>query len=193
MPNWCNNKLTIYGTEHALTSFMTAAATPESKFSMGVFFPLPEELANTSSPNRAPVEEQERLKEKYGAADWYDWALANWGCKWDFSVESMSEDLEEGEVEFDFDTAWGPPDKFMERLAAEFPSLTFVHMYAESGMGFGGMVTYKNGDVQSASMTDASEDTSMLSEWHAHMMGEDWNDTEQEADEDEDETNEGGE
>ena len=194
MPNWCNNILIIHGTEHALTSFMTAARTEDSRFSMGVFFPMPEELRGTSSPNRAPDGEKQALIEKYGAADWYDWAIANWGTKWDFTAEHVSEDIEDGEVEIEFETAWGPPEKFLEKLAAKFPNLSFVHRYAESGMGFGGDVTYRNGEAVTAHYAGNSEDAAMLSEWHALAMGSDWEDVVQDADDaDESNNNEGGE
>jgi len=198
MPNWCNNKLVIYGSEHALTSFMSAAKNEETKFSMGVFFPMPDEIRNTNSPSRATEEEKQDLINRYGAEDWYGWAINNWGTKWDFSAESVSEEYQDGEVEIDFETAWGPPDKFMEKLAAKFPNLAFVHMYAESGMGFGGQIFYRNGEIANAHSADTSQDTAMLSEWHALMVGEDWDDVEKDVDEDEDESgnnnsNEGGE
>ena len=42
----------------------------------------------------------ENLVKKYGADNWYDWSLNNWGCKWD----ANSERVEDGDYEFRFET-----------------------------------------------------------------------------------------
>jgi hypothetical protein len=46
------------------------------------FIPIPEELKNTTSPNRVNAKE---MIEKYGHADWYSFQVEKWGTKWDIA------------------------------------------------------------------------------------------------------------
>lgn len=54
----------------------------------------------------------ENLVKKYGADNWYDWSLNNWGCKWD----ANSERVEDGDYEFRFETPWGEPEDLLKSL-----------------------------------------------------------------------------
>ncbi len=53
--------------------------------------------------------------EKYGVANWYDWANKNWGTKWNACDSTYS--LDGDEVFIEFDTAWGPPTEWLNKLA----------------------------------------------------------------------------
>ena len=75
---------------------------------------------------------------------WYGWNLNHWGCKWDASdlnVESSSDE----DVLYTFNTPWSPPT-VISALAELYPSAGIVHEYLEE-QGWGGVVTYKNGEV----------------------------------------------
>ena len=54
------------------------------------------------------------LMKKYGTDNWYDWAIRNWGCKWD---ATMSDSIEDGDYEFRFETPWSIPEEFIKTFA----------------------------------------------------------------------------
>jgi hypothetical protein len=37
-------------------------------------------------------------------------------------------------VEYEFSTAWSPPEQFLEKVAVQWPALQFVLEYEEPGM-----------------------------------------------------------
>jgi len=73
--------------------------------------------------------------------DWYHWAIENWGVKWDFDAIADSHD--DDFLYYVFETAWGPPTKFIKKAALLYPDLYFVLKYDEPGMGFMGCCTAK--------------------------------------------------
>jgi len=78
---------------------------------------------------------------KYGAKNWYDWKVKNWGTKWNAGDDV---DIGEGDgiLEYTFDTAWSPPNPIAEALSFRFPDCIFILSYKEEGMGFAGSDTY---------------------------------------------------
>jgi hypothetical protein len=71
-----------------------------------------------------------------------------WGVKWGASDAYISDQGRTGDcysVFYDFNTAWGPPITFMDKLAALYPNLKFSLSYSEEGMGFGGDVEWRDG------------------------------------------------
>ena len=89
MPNWCSNTLHIRGPKDEVENFIEliidktsrASATRKHCVFRGII-PMPEELENTDSPSKETDERKAELMAKYGAFNWYDWALKNWGTKW---------------------------------------------------------------------------------------------------------------
>ena len=53
--------------------------------------------------------------ENYGSPDWYDWANAHWGTKWNASTNNV--DISDTTICANFDTAWCPPMEWLEALA----------------------------------------------------------------------------
>jgi len=127
MPNWCENTLSIDGEEKILKEFKEKAKTIESEktretdLSLNQFIPMPE------------FEEEE----------WYEWAIDNWGCKWDITAYINHESKKE--LIYTFDSPWSPPLEAIKRISKLYPTLNFTIDYAEPGMCFGGIKTYKNG------------------------------------------------
>ena len=83
---------------------------------------------------------------------WYSWSCANWGTKWDVSPEvRIAEHLQKdpASVEFEFDTAWGPPGMWLIKTAEIYPDLTFRLEYEEPGMVFSGLVIARKGSLVS--------------------------------------------
>lgn len=153
MPNWCENELWVKGEREKLKIFIEKAKGKDTDFSLNSFIPIPEELMEFSSPPLRKKEESEeefqdrinRFKEKYGAEDWYDWAIRNWGIKWDVKAEIVSEN--ENEVCYVFDSPWGPPIEGLIKISRLYPDLSFKLFYFEEGMCFGGVASIKNGEV----------------------------------------------
>lgn len=65
---------------------------------------------------------------KYGAKDWYDWRLLNWGCKSDAFDSKVLEDSEQT-FEVEFSTSNGVPRKWLEKVAKDYPDLNFSVLY----------------------------------------------------------------
>ena len=78
----------------------------ESKLDFNKLIPMPDEIKNTSSPNKS--ETKQELINKYGVDNWYDWSCANWGTKWN-SGESKVIQVSDNSIEYQFDTAWDCP------------------------------------------------------------------------------------
>ena len=143
MANWCINSLEVTGDEAKVEDFV-------KKFTengVSAFIPTPKELEDTEAPAvyKNPEKAKENI-EKYGAADWYDWRVKNWGTKWDVGELCLSDRSEEYAY-FAFETAWSPIVEAMSKIAEMYPELTFSLDYEESGMGFFGKVTYRDGEV----------------------------------------------
>ena len=73
MPNWCKNNLRICGNGEKVLELLEYLKDENGNFTMNRAVPMPKELEDTESPNRASEEEKKKLIEKYGADNWYDW------------------------------------------------------------------------------------------------------------------------
>ncbi len=147
MPNWCNNTL-ILGHDDPAMIARAKAAFVEGRL-LDEFIPVPAELKETTSPNR-DANSAETLRKKYGASDWYDYAVNNWGTKWDVGDANGIQTWDDHELVVYFDSAWSPPTSAYER----FEDLGFrvYATYYEPGMCFAGIYD-EHGDT-SWDMTD---------------------------------------
>ena len=134
MPNWCSNELTIFGIKEDMEVFMkennsTEEWESEDEYEDNVGFRL--------SFNRAlPIPED---------AQWFEWCNENWGTKWDIGDEDIEQEVEYDEpltydigfreltMKITFDTAWRPPDKWLEFVIVKYPRLNFSLVGAELG------------------------------------------------------------
>jgi hypothetical protein len=137
MPNWCNNKLTVFGPDEDVQRFKKNAIgnspwhTEQEKKNVLNFHsltPVPPEVVSAG----------------YDQAG-YEWELMNWGCKWGACSTELVEERE-GHLTYFFDTAWSPPIPFLSKLAPQWSTLTFLLDYEEMGMGFKG-ITKVHGDA----------------------------------------------
>jgi len=158
MPNHCSNKLTITGPPEKVKQFI--AGVDQKKGIFGTYMPVPKELQNAVSGSVEPgivrIEEEVNgeieyrelsaeisaaIYQKYGAHNWYDWRIDNYGTRWgDYELYH-----EEGQNWFGFESAWSPPIEGLERLSKMFPELTFDLEYDEPSMGFAGQNIFRNG------------------------------------------------
>jgi len=82
---------------------------------------------------------------KYGAGDWCDWSIENWGTKEDACDESLNDD-NETELQYIFNTAWSPPIPVIKKASELFPNLNFEFTYEESGCDFAGEMEFERGE-----------------------------------------------
>lgn len=123
------------------------------------FAPMPAELRGTRSPVKVVTEaelaewliekeankdkpfmyedsrpitakEQSELFRKYGADNWYDWAINNWGTKW-----GAYDSMEESDGSIRFDTAWATPYKALLILSQKYPDITIDVTFADEDFG----------------------------------------------------------
>jgi len=127
----------------------------------GLFRPMPKELEGStkrfSAEPEADVEKvnSDKLVNKYGTDNWYDWRIENWGTKWDVSwCDVIIEERTETSVKLRFRTAWGPPIELYDYLVER--GIGVSGYYVETGCDFIGC--YVNGsDGCNNSIMDADD------------------------------------
>jgi len=138
MPNHCTNTLTLEGPAEDIRAWMESHIRPGRGEDGGLIgqlgltfegsVPMPNELRETRSPVK---EKDDRLIALYGWDNWYDWACANWGTKWNAYDYEMVDALSGsalsgsgiGDITVRFTTAWGPPETWLRKMAALYPTL----------------------------------------------------------------------
>ena len=148
MPNWCDNRITIHGPKKIIRKFDKIVNDPEGKQGILDFmYPMPKELRNTTSPT--PEGSKQPVIDGYD--NWYDWAVHNWGTKWDlnefFGIHLHDpEDSDEATLEFSAQSAWAPPLGALFHFITENPEVQISCTYYEPGCDFMGI--WDNGDDQ---------------------------------------------
>lgn len=145
MPNYCSNVATFRHENPEMIRRLVDGYASDGLFAE--FHPIPDRLVSTmagsypsADPRQAELEQRERENiAEFGFKNWYDWAVSNWGTKWDVTQENngdaeMSDD--QLEVRISFDTAWSPPVAFYEEL--ERQGFKIDAFYHEPGMAFCG-------------------------------------------------------
>ena len=156
MPNWCETAFVVRGNPAELDRFVEATG-PEFKFDR--IIPMPSELKGTIADthmeyrvyygdgdgdksraaldgdpkNRERANRDGELLAKYGAFDWDDWRVKNWGTKWELDSVEIARSAEDA-ITIRFSTAWDFPGPIFPRLAAMFPALHFCGHAVEHGM-----------------------------------------------------------
>ena len=136
MPNWCSNHLEISGNKEVIEKIKKGIHNNDGLFKL--FYPVPEELNYTVGYPPSKTDEQiAELVKKYGATDWYDWSLKNWGCKWDARDIEIEESGDDNLLYLIFDTPWSPPIDFYTKLANEY-KVEITATYTEESVAFCG-------------------------------------------------------
>jgi len=120
MPNWCYNTLNVKHDDPAMIKRLVEAAEREELFNE--FVTMPEDIRVTDG--------------------WYDWAVQNWGTKWDASVEDTGLSDDGTLATIVFNTAWSPPIPFYDELVSAGFDVDAV--YTEEAQQFAGH--FVNGD-----------------------------------------------
>ena len=145
MPNWCYNRITIYGDSETEAKLKEIEKIFESKQPFNEIYPIPDFKNIPNEKGELPKLEQHKndkgdvVWETFNFPDgtnddrWYSWCINNWGTKWDACDKSI--DWEDDEIlALTFNTAWSPPEGIVERLRDKYPELTFQCFYDEPGM-----------------------------------------------------------
>ncbi len=69
--------------------------------------------------------------QKYGAMNWYEWSIKNWGTKWNASSYEKGEDGRS----FFFETAWSPALPAILELSKQHPEMKFGYLYSDEEIG----------------------------------------------------------
>lgn len=154
MPNWCDNTLIIKSLSNSnvshLDNFYNENSTKNEEETIDLDFnccvPMPEKIKNSESPSKFNDEEKKELINKYGTDNWYDWAIENWGTKWNTNDVYFDKESDDS-ILYSFTTAWGPPDKWLYKIFEKYPNLDIKLTYEESGMDFGGEIHYDGQDI----------------------------------------------
>jgi len=108
------------------------------------FVPIPEDLKITAGylgddMEQKDLEAKEKVNfAKYGYKNWYDFAVNEWGTKWDLCSEGCPATLgADDRLTMSFDSAWSPPIGAYEKLADLGFSVRAY--YYESGMCYAGI------------------------------------------------------
>lgn len=87
----------------------------------------------------------QRNLEKHGFSTWYDWAIENWGTKW--NAYSQNDDRSSQNTIW-FQTAWSMPENIIVALSKKYPKTKFKIEWASEDTGYNvGMKTFQNGEV----------------------------------------------
>lgn len=137
MANYCNNTFVVTHDDPAMLDRFEKAFRAGRLFDE--FFPMPQELRDGESPCRDEALKVSNI-EKYGAEDWYDWAMKNWGNKWDTDSKLNSIRRDGNQLIGDLVSEWAPPEQAFVR----FGELGFKYelTYDEPGFAFIGVLMW---------------------------------------------------
>ena len=145
MPNWCHNRITIYGDSETEAKLKEIEETFRKAQPFNEIFPIPDFKTIPNEKGELPKIEQHKndkgevVWETFNFPDgtnddrWYHWCIDNWGTKWDACDKSI-EMSDYDSLEITFNTAWSPPEGIVEKLREKYPDLSFQCFYDEPGM-----------------------------------------------------------
>jgi hypothetical protein len=153
MPNWTSNTIRVTGDPSRIRAFRDEMASESQSFDFNRLIPMPGLLKRTGCGSRIidgkklsswrilsegiegeiPEEvrpftpEEESALREIGHFNWYDWACANWGTKWNAACVSVTATtlIDPDAIEITFDTAWSPPLPVFDKMIEDYPDLCF--------------------------------------------------------------------
>lgn len=162
MPNWCRNRLVIFGFASelervAFAELISGKNGPTTRngesLSLESLVPYPPEMAVQAD----------------GCDLRTNWCKENWGTTWDAGnvdgpvMTDFCAFSPEGRYSliYFFDTAWSPPRDWLEKAAKTYDLLGFGLIYAEVNWDVFGLTLWNEGKL----LEDSSHDGSYLSTW----------------------------
>ena len=135
MPNWCDNQVTITGSESVIDKIEKIVKEEKGAGGLLDFFkPMPKELEDTTSPSSSAKKPQPMIE---GFDNWYDWRCENWSTKWDVN-EFYGVDRQGDTISFAFSSAWSPPIGAYEKFLDKNEDCSLKAYYYEGGCDFMG-------------------------------------------------------
>ena len=144
MPNWCFNTLTV-SSENSddLKKFLFENSNGKDQIlDFNNVIALPEEINNSNS--NLSDNEKKNLIQKYGADNWRNWQVNNWGTKWNATNVNLVMD---DNLNYSFDSAWSPPVEWFYKLIQKYPELDLNLDYEEPSCDLAGYISFCNGDL----------------------------------------------
>ena len=152
LPKFVINNNTIL--KEVLESIKSKNKYPITTGLLDFFHPMPTVFFATVRGSHPPEWQktyQENLIKYYGCEDWYDWCTKNWSTKWDvfsddITILDESYTKHKGRIEIEFNTAWSPPEKAVERWTKYITHYTNDNLnkclltYIEPGVDFCGFL-----------------------------------------------------
>lgn len=175
MPNHVTNYVTFGGNDAKIAELIAKVKSFTSDFDFNTFAPMPDELVGSRSPSNIVSQQDydawvikcsqfgsdrdwekcmtqkmsDDLKDKYGADNWYDWAIKNWGTKWNAYNVEVSDD------QVMFQSAWSTPFNAMLKMSKAFPEVYISVRYFDEDFGANvGEYTLLGGDLQDEYVPD---------------------------------------
>lgn len=142
MPNHVYSQMKVSGDAITIKEF-AEKHFENGTLSLGSFSPMPKELIGKSFVGEPP---NQVLIKKYGVDNWYDWAIKNWGTKWD-AYDGDMDVVIDTEIISSFTTAWNLPIPIFKKIAEMYPNLKVEIRAVEEGDLFGGIINIDNGIV----------------------------------------------
>jgi hypothetical protein len=152
MPNWCDNRLTVFGDDNIVKDFMFKARGSvqdykATEFELRFFNEKQVEcgkrihVEDFSFHQLCPIPDQ-IMEQEYDPAG-YDCEKRLWGVKWGGS-DSKLISYKDGSVNYEFQTPWGPAEKFFIHVVKNWKDLKFALSWREE-CPTRGKLLFKNG------------------------------------------------
>ena len=151
MPNWCDNQITITGPNSVIDKIEKIVNEESNNAENGLlqfFHPMPKELLETEAGPLAKTKKEKQARQarklKFGAENWYDWRVNNWGTKWEvcefYGIDKQPDALiGDSTITFAFSSAWSPPIGAYEKFLENNPDCFIRAYYYEGGCDFMGL------------------------------------------------------
>ena len=165
MPNWCDNQITITGPNSVIDKIekIVKEESDDAKNGLLQFLhPMPKELLDTEAgpiaKTKAEKNARQARKLEFGAENWYDWRVNNWGTKWEvcefYGVDRqhLNDSPDESTISFAFSSAWSPPIGAYEQFLSDNDNCSLKAWYYEGGCDF--MGCWDNGDDECLAPSD---------------------------------------
>jgi hypothetical protein len=142
MPNWFYFSLNVSGKKEDVQAFVENVKgtkeyeTEGYEFDFNHFIPQPENIF------REPISsDKEKELESMGLPNWYTWNNANWGTKWNASVDdsyvASDKDGFPYEHTYQMRTAWADPRPIIIKMLEMYPHLDFEINGEEESNAYG--------------------------------------------------------
>ena len=131
MPNMCYNRVEIHG--EGAEEIANKIASEETPFDFAKIIPEPDYDKIEVEPTFEKEDSDFRMP------TWWDWRVQNWGTKWN-SSECEVTIMDDEQVEYTFNTAWGPPEGVILKLRELYPDVGITAFYDEPGMELAGYI-----------------------------------------------------